>query len=73
VRQPLAAAHRSFEKRALLHAIEAHRFLFGEWPRDLDAPDRTQLLGRPALTPESSDPYYYATNESGVTLLAPSQ
>ena len=61
----------NFEKRRLRHAIEANRFLVGEWPSGLDAPDATGLLGRDSLAPGSSAPYYYAVRENQIILLTP--
>jgi hypothetical protein len=70
-RPALTEVQASFEKRRLRHAIEANRFLVGEWPSGLDAADATGLLGRDSLAPGSSAPYYYAIRENEIILLTP--
>ncbi len=71
VRSPLEDARIVFEKRRIRHALEAHRFRFGDWPESLSEADRTRLLGRETLAPAGGEPYYYARREGGVLLLAP--
>jgi hypothetical protein len=68
---PYQRIHDLFETRRLLHAIEAQRYITGQWPRDLAERDETGKLGRPMLAPDSGRPYYYAVREGGVLLLAP--
>jgi hypothetical protein len=70
-RPALAQVQANFEKRRLRHAIEANRFLVGDWPSGLDAADATGLLGRDSLAPGSSAPYYYAIRENEIILLTP--
>ena len=58
-------------RRQLRHAIEANRFLSGDWPRGLEATDRTGLLGRDSLAPDTGAPYYYSIRENQIVLLTP--
>ena len=70
-RNPLEAARLEFETRRLRHALEAQRFLVGDWPEDLRGADQTGLLGGGSLTPSTHAPYYYARRAGGLVLLAP--
>ncbi len=70
-RSAIAEVQASFAKRRLRNALEAHRYLKGDWPLVLTEPDRTGLLGTKTLTPPASPPYYYARRAGGVVLLSP--
>lgn len=61
----------SFETRGLRHALEAHRYRWSVWPRDLAAVDRTGWTGSGALAVPQVDSYYYAQRGQGVLLLPP--
>lgn len=71
VRAPLPDAREAFEKRRVLHALEAQRLLSGSWPVELSGSDPGGLLGGDALTHAHGDPYYYARRGDGIVLLAP--
>lgn len=70
-RGPLQAARFEFQKRRLRHAIEAERFLHGDWPRDLQGAAMSGLLDQDSLAPSSRDAYYYARRADELLLLAP--
>jgi hypothetical protein len=61
----------AFETRRLRHALEAHRHLWSEWPRELAAVDRTGWSGSGGLATPEVDSYYYAHRGGGVILLPP--
>jgi len=71
LRSPIEDAQVLFEKRRIRHAVEAHRYRFGDWPHSLSEADQIGLLGRETLAPTEGAPYYYARREGGVLLLAP--
>jgi len=64
-------AHTLFEKRRIRHALEAHRYLTGDWPEVLAGLDESGLLQESTMAPESLAAYYYARSENGIVLLAP--
>jgi hypothetical protein len=70
-RAPLDAARASFEKRRLVHALEARKMLVGSYPEALAELEADGLAGRSALTPSEAGDYYYARRGSGIVLLAP--
>jgi hypothetical protein len=53
------------------HALEAHRFVTGEWPESLDEVSRGGLLSAAVLAAPEVSSYYYAKRDGGVLLLAP--
>jgi hypothetical protein len=69
--RPVERAAAAFETRRLRQALEAHRHLFAEWPRELAAVDRTGWSGSGALAAPQVDSYYYARRGDGVLLLPP--
>jgi hypothetical protein len=71
VREAFDEAHTLFEKRRIRHALEAHRYLTGDWPEDLAGLDESGVLGTPAMAADSLAAYYYERSESGIVLLAP--
>jgi hypothetical protein len=68
-RHPVADARQAFEMRRLRNALEAHRFLEGDWPDSVDEVSRQGAVG--ALTRSAGAPYYYVRREGDVLLLAP--
>lgn len=71
VREPLVDAQTLFEKRRIRHAVEAHRFITGDWPADLSELSETQLLSDSEMATQARAAYYYARSEDNVVLLAP--
>ncbi|MCH7598697.1 MAG: DUF4388 domain-containing protein [Myxococcales bacterium] len=71
VREVFSQANTLFEKRKIRHALEAHRYLKGNWPEVLAGLDESGLLGSPAMAADSVAAYYYKRSESGIVLLAP--
>ncbi len=69
-RQPMEVARRSFEKRRIRHALEAHRYLSGSWPETLVELERTGLAEASAWTASAARPYYYERRPDGPLLLA---
>lgn len=70
-RPVLEEVQSAYELRRMRHAIEAQRWLAGDWPQDLSGPDLTGLLGRETLAPDASPSYYYARRGDGIVLLSP--
>jgi hypothetical protein len=70
-RSPIEAARLEFEKRRLRHAVEAERFLHGEWPSDLRGAAMTGLVAEDSLARPPHDAYYYARRADELLLLAP--
>ena len=70
-RKPLEEVRQQFERRRLYHALEARRFITGDWPDDLSAPDLLAPLREFALAPASAHAYYYVERDDGIILLAP--
>ncbi|MEO1912354.1 MAG: hypothetical protein ABGW98_00750, partial [Myxococcales bacterium] len=70
-RDTLADAKAMFEKRRIRHAIEAHRYLVGEWPAELEDLEVKGLLPINAMASRAGAAYYYAPSEDNVVLLAP--
>ena len=71
VRDRIVEAQTLFEKRRIRHAVEAHRYLTGEWPEALDQLEQSGLLPEDELAARSRAAYYYAPSENNVVLLAP--
>jgi hypothetical protein len=71
--EPLALerAVAAFETRRLRHALEAHRHLWSQWPRELAAVDRTGWSGSGALAAPEVDSYYYTNRGNSILLLPP--
>lgn len=67
----LERAAAAFETRRLRHALDAHRHLWSDWPRELAAVDRTGWSGSGALAAPEIDSYYYAHRSGGVIVLPP--
>ena len=65
------AARLEFQKRRLRNAVEAERFLHGEWPEDLAGAARSGLVDAASLAQSSRDAYYYARHADELLLLAP--
>jgi len=61
----------AFETRRLRHALDAHRHLWSDWPRELAGVERTGWSGSGALAAPEIDSYYYAHRSGGVILLPP--
>ena len=55
------------------HAVEAHRFLTGEWPEALSEVSGDGLLRASVLAAPDASSYYYAQRDGGVLLLAPAR
>ncbi|MFQ5417817.1 MAG: DUF4388 domain-containing protein [Myxococcota bacterium] len=53
------------------HALEAHRFSRGQWPRRLERLVERGILPADALASDQGHPYYYVEREDGAVLLAP--
>jgi hypothetical protein len=71
VRTPFEDARVRFERLRLQNALEAQRFLTGEWPSDLSDASALAPLGDFVMAPADLPAYYYQAQESGVLLLAP--
>jgi len=69
-RQTIDRAHALFDKRRIRHAVEAHRYLTGDWPLSLAELDGSGPLGN-AMAADSSAAYYYSRYENEIVLLAP--
>lgn len=69
-RQTFDQAHALFEKRRIRHAVEAHRYLTGDWPASLNELDGSGPLGK-AMAADSSAAYYYSRSENEIIILAP--
>lgn len=63
----------AYATRRARHAVEAHRFVTGEWPETLDGVTRGGLLADGVLAAPGAAPYYYARRDGGVMLLAPAR
>jgi hypothetical protein len=63
----------AYSTRRARHALEAHRFLTGEWPESVESVSRGGLLSDAALAAPDSPSYYYAKRDGGVLLLAPAR
>lgn len=63
----------AYATRRARHAVEAHRFLTGEWPAGLDEIERDGLLTDGVLAPPDGAAYYYARRDEGAVLLAPAR
>ncbi len=70
-RRPLEDVRQQFERRRLHNALDARRFVTGNWPDDLSSPDLLAPLGELALAPPPSHAYYYVKRADGIILLAP--
>ena len=70
-RDTMADAKAMFEKRRIRHAIEAHRYLVGQWPAELEDLEVKGLLPINAMASRVGAAYYYAPSEDNVILLAP--
>lgn len=70
-RDTMASAQTMFEKRRIRHALEAHRYLVGDWPEQLDDLTESGLLPEGAMASDAGAAYYYAPSEDNVVLLAP--
>ena len=70
-RDTMADAKAMFEKRRIRHAIEAHRYLVGEWPAELEDLEVKGLLPINTMASRAGAAYYYAPSEDNVVLLAP--
>ena len=64
-------ARQAHEIQRIRHALEIYRFDRGNWPRNLEALERADLLPSEALASEKGRPYYYANRADGAWLLAP--
>ena len=71
MREVYVQAHTLFEKRRIRHALEAHRYLTGDWPEALADLAEFGLLRKPTMAADSLAAYYYAKSENGIVLLAP--
>lgn len=71
LQRPLAGAVARFERRRIENALEAARFLTGEWPETATDPEAWRAVEGLALTPDSADAYYFAWRDGGIVLLAP--
>jgi len=71
VRTPFDDARAGFARLRLQNALEAQRFLTGEWPRDLSDAEVLAPLGDFAMAPDDLSAYYYRQRGNGVLLLAP--
>ncbi|MBW2295755.1 MAG: DUF4388 domain-containing protein [Deltaproteobacteria bacterium] len=69
-RQTFDRVHALFDKRRIRHAVEAHRYLTGDWPLSLAELDGSGPLGN-AMAADSSAAYYYSRYENEIVLLAP--
>jgi hypothetical protein len=68
-RDPVAEARQDFEIRRLRNAVEALRFLNGDWPASLEVVAASDESA--ALTPSAAASYYYVRRGGDVLLLAP--
>ncbi len=69
-RQTFDQARVLFEKRRIRHAVEAHRYLTGDWPASLEELYGSGPSGN-AMAADSSAAYYYSRSENEIVLLAP--
>lgn len=71
VRQTFDQAHSLFEKRRIRHALEAHRYLTGDWPESLEELDGSGSMGNAKMAAAPYADYYYSRSENEIVLLAP--
>lgn len=63
--------HEGYATRRVRKALDAYRFVEGDWPPDLEEISIRGFVPEGALTPPLARPYYSARRADGVVLLAP--